>query len=209
MSDKPLTPTRIIPAGQTAELPARGPQPGERPPWWEQPTPPASAPVASPPPPLDAPPRHEAPHKDAPRPVEAPPAAPAAAPPTVVEVHVTHDQDDDSGQEPPPRWSLAWTRTWLHPWWTLLAAILALIPTWTGYSAATTWAYTVSQARADFGPGWGYALAAGAFTLAVLADTRSRSWRIITRFWLVTSAAGWFGAIHWYDLITLITGVQP
>ncbi|MDT0381411.1 hypothetical protein RM572_21875 [Streptomyces sp. DSM 42041] len=205
MTDKPLTPTRIIPAGQTAALPGRGPQPGERPPWWEQPKPTAPA---APPPPAAAPPREAPPAAEAPR-QDAPAATDAA--PHVVEVRVTHDQAQQSEQEPPSRWSLAWARHRLHPWWTLAATGLAFVPMYplSDYSAAVTWADTVGQARDSFGYGWGYALAGGVFTLAVLADHRGRSWRIVTRFWLVVGAAGFAGAAHWYDPITFLTGVTP
>ncbi|MFE7273025.1 hypothetical protein [Streptomyces sp. NPDC057623] len=50
---RPITPTRIIPAA--APLPARPPQPGERPPWYPPPAPP---PVAPPPPPAPIEVRH-------------------------------------------------------------------------------------------------------------------------------------------------------
>lgn len=86
--------------------------------------------------------------------------------------------------------------------------MLAPIP-FTGYSAATTWAYAVSEIRAEHGYGWGYATAAGALALACLYDARGRHWRVITRASAVVALVGVLGAIHWYDPITLITGVHP
>lgn len=47
MTDQPITPTRIIPAG--APLPARSPDPGEAPPWRTPPPAPPPRPVPSPP----------------------------------------------------------------------------------------------------------------------------------------------------------------
>ncbi|WP_245876963.1 hypothetical protein [Streptomyces uncialis] len=44
MTDRPITPARIIPAG--APLPARSPEPGEVPPWREPPPPPPGPPAA-------------------------------------------------------------------------------------------------------------------------------------------------------------------
>lgn len=55
VTDRPITPTRIIPAG--APLPARPPEPGEAPPWRPPPTPPAP-PAAPPPPPAPIEVRH-------------------------------------------------------------------------------------------------------------------------------------------------------
>ncbi|MEU0634344.1 hypothetical protein [Streptomyces sp. NPDC005989] len=52
MPDRPITPTRIIPAG--APLPPRSPEPGEVPPWRATPAPPT--PPAPPVPPPAAPP---------------------------------------------------------------------------------------------------------------------------------------------------------
>ncbi|MFJ4624251.1 hypothetical protein [Streptomyces sp. NPDC088812] len=48
---RPITPTRIIPAG--APLPARPPEPGEMPPWYAPPAPPPSAPPPPPPGPVE------------------------------------------------------------------------------------------------------------------------------------------------------------
>lgn len=50
MADKPIHPSRIIPAG--VPLPARPPQPGETPPW-RTPSPPPTAPPPPPPAPIE------------------------------------------------------------------------------------------------------------------------------------------------------------
>lgn len=46
MTDRPILPTRVIPAG--VPLPDRGPRPGERPPWHYPPAPTAAQPPAPP-----------------------------------------------------------------------------------------------------------------------------------------------------------------
>lgn len=97
VSEKPITPTRIIPAGQTADLPDRGPGPGERPPWWEQTPRPGTptAPVAAPPAPPPAAPPPQPPHREAPQPEAAPP-------PGVVELRIRYQPVDEQQRR---RWS--------------------------------------------------------------------------------------------------------
>ncbi|GGJ81945.1 hypothetical protein GCM10011583_11780 [Streptomyces camponoticapitis] len=175
MADKPIIPSRIIPAGQP--LPPRPPQPGEAPPWR---TPPPSPP--------------------------APPAAPEA-PPLAIQVHVTLDL----APVPEPTWRerlWAWVAR-IRPWQALAALAAAVFPIpFTGHSAATTWAYTVGEARDGFGPGYGYALAG--IPLAVVV------WRLVRKggtflrvFGLAVFLVGLTGAISLYDPVTWITGVTP
>jgi hypothetical protein len=190
-----MTPTRIIPAGQTAALPSRGPRPGERPPWWEQ-SPRPGSPTAPSAPAEAPPPRREAPQPE------------AAPPPGVLEVRVRYQPDPV--QSSPSRWSWRWLTSRLYPWWTLLATVAVLTPfPFTGYSAATTWAYCVGEIRAEHGYGWGYATALGTLGLACLYDARGRHWRIVTRAAGVVTLVGVLGAIHWYDPVQFLTGVTP
>lgn len=185
MSEKPITPTRVIPAGQ--QIPSAPPLPAaphgaeDVPPWR------TTAPPPAPPPP---------PH-----------AAAGGEQRVVVEVwYPPTEPAPEPEQHEAPRWSMAWLWRHAHPWKTAIGGALALLPMpWTGYSLATTWAYTVHQAR-DFGWAWGYGLAGAALALAVLADGRRA--RIVTRLALVTAAAGVLGAIDPYDPITILTGVQ-
>lgn len=175
---KPVVPTRAIPPGQ--HLPPATLDPAN----WE-----------SPPPRL--------PHTDPPPPA-APEPEPAPDPPEVVHRVVVDFAPPD---EPKPRrWSLTWLRNWARPWQIVLALVGALIPIpWTGYSIATTWAYTVSEARAMH-MGAGYALAFGTFLLAALRFVRTR--RLLPLFFLVTTFVGLFGAFHWFDPVTWLTGVH-
>ncbi|ROQ69192.1 hypothetical protein EDD93_3689 [Streptomyces sp. 840.1] len=187
MTDRPITPTRIIPAG--APLPDRGPLPGEAPPWWEKP--------AAPPPP--------------PPPV-VPPAPPAPEPPPLpapqVHVHVVMPYEPEP--EPTRRERLwAWVRGFGRPWQISGALLLAVLPIpGTGYSAATTWAYAVSEARTTWGQGSGYALAVTPLVIALIRLVHSGG--TLPRLLLLTVAlVGLTGAIHLYDPVTWITGVRP
>lgn len=195
MSEKPVTPTRVIPAGQ--QIPSAPPLPPaphgteDVPPWRTTAPPPHHNAGAPPAPPPEAPRDHGAQHGGEQRVVVEvwyPPAEPPPAP------------------APPSRWSMAWAWQHAHPWKTAIGGALALLPIpWTGYSLATTWAYTVHQSR-DFGWGWGYGLAGAALSLALLADTRRA--RILTRLALVVTVVGCFGAVDWFDPITILTGVK-
>lgn len=189
MSEKPITPTRIIPAGH--DIPTAPPLPAaphgaeDVPPWRT---------TAPPPRPTGAPP-------------EPPPPPHGAGGEQRVVVEVWYPPAEPPQPEPDraPRWSMAWAWQHAHPWKTAIGGAAALLPIpWTGYSLATTWAYTVDQSR-DFGWAWGYGLAGAALALAVLADTRHA--RILTRLFLVVAVAGVLGAIDWYDPITILTGV--
>ncbi|MFE0270832.1 hypothetical protein ACFWZY_01630 [Streptomyces sp. NPDC058992] len=196
MTDQPITPTRIIPAG--AALPARPPDPDDVPPWrapapaypaaHPNPNPPGPRPGANPPPPHSHP---------------APGSAPAE--PGVIEVRVAYDPYP-TAPDPAPSW---WDRlTAIAPVWKLalvLALALAPIPG-VGHSIATVWAYTVGEAR-EFGIPHAYALALAPLLLSGRAFTRTRSLRSL--FVLAVALVGLTGAVEWFDLITALTGVHP
>ncbi|MEU8704187.1 hypothetical protein [Streptomyces sp. NPDC048565] len=188
MTDRPITPTRIIPAG--APLPDRGPLPGEVPPWWEPPTPP--------PPPAAEPPA----------PVPVPPSTPPPLPEPQIHVHVVLPYEEPP--EPTRRERLwAWLRTIGRPWQVCGALALALIPIpGVGYSAATTWASCVSWTRTEWGQGAGYALALTPLAIAVIRITTGGG-TLRRLLLLAVSLVGLTGAIALYDPITWITGVRP
>jgi hypothetical protein len=183
--DRPITPTRVIPAG--AELPARLPEPGEAPPWRTPPPPPPVRPADPPSEPW-----------------------PAAPPPGPIEVRVHVDLAPPAEPEPEPEES-RWSRTWaavtarVSPWKAALALFAAVVPIpFTGYSAAVTWHYTVTEARA-LHVGFGYGLAFGAFLLA--ANRLRQRGGVICLFLCATTLIGLFGAMSWYDPIHWLTGV--
>ncbi|MGW7198480.1 hypothetical protein [Streptomyces chryseus] len=187
MPDNPITPTRVIPAG--APLPARPPGPDEIPPW-------RSAPPAPPPPPV-------------------PPAAPLRPlwpdPPAPAPIEVRVSFTPASPVPEPSRWErfTSWLGTYVRPWQAVSALALAVIPIpWTGYSTGTTWAYTVSLARDEFGQGAAYALALTPLMTAVWRITRSGG-TLLRLLLLAVSVIGLVGAMHWYDPVTWITGVTP
>lgn len=185
---RPVTPTRVIPAG--APLPARPPEPGEAPPWRPPPPPPPPAE----PDPLPVPPPPE------PRPIEVR---------HVHEVVLTWPEPDPEPDPQPGLWSRTWTAVTgrISGWKALIALAAAVLPIpWTGYSAAVTWHYTITQARAMH-QGFGYALAFGAFTLAVHKVTRGHGGAVALFFCAVTFI-GLFGAMSWYDPILWLTGVH-
>ncbi|MGW1182980.1 hypothetical protein ACWD7Y_05230 [Streptomyces drozdowiczii] len=188
---RPITPTRIIPAG--APLPDRGPLPGEVPPWWERP---AAAPPAVPPTP------------------PAPPAAPAPPPapvPAPVHVHVTlqpgpyYDQPEPTARER----LTAWVRgRFGRPWQIAGALLLTVLPVpGTHYSAAATWAYATGEARAEWGALTGYALAL--IPLAWACTRAARHGATVLRLCcIVIAAAGLLGVLDPFDLVTAYTGVH-
>lgn len=188
MTDKPITPTRIIPAG--APLPARPPGENELPPWRKPPTPPA-------PPPPAAPPARPEPEWHGPGAYSGP-----------IEVFVTLLP---LPVEPEPtRWERlrAWAAAYGRPWQAVAAITLSVSPILPGrYSAATTWHYVVSEARDSFGIGPGYAV--GGIPLAVVALLLIRRGGTTLRLvGLVVFSFGLLGAMSWYDPVTLITGVH-
>ncbi|MBQ1122622.1 hypothetical protein [Streptomyces sp. B15] len=198
---RPITPTRIIPSGGSTPPPApplppapAGTDPASLPPWRRPAPAPAPAPPAAPPPP---PPEnwHSLPQEPQPGPIE---------------VHVTLVPVPVESADEPGAWARAWT--WLtariRPWTAVLAATAALAPMWplSPYSAATTWAYTMSEAR-DMHLATGYVLAFGTFGVAALRLARSRKPGMRVLFAAIVTFVGLFGAIDWYDPITWITGV--
>jgi hypothetical protein len=142
MDQRPVTPTRIIPAG--APLPHRPPEPGEIPPWRTPPAPPVPPP---PDPPAEVIHRHI--HE-----VLLVPAEPAPAPTRWDRLWA---------------WLRTLGHPWQLV--AALAAAVVPIPG-VGYSLGTTWAYVVHQTRLDHGVGWGYALAGSALAAAGTALAR-------------------------------------
>lgn len=178
MTDQPIIPTRIIPAG--APLPARPPEPGDIPPWR---TPP-------PPPPPVVPP--------------AAPWPPQPPPPGPIEVRVTVDLAPIPEPEPEPG-LLARLWDWLVTWRMISAILAALLPWAAGQSPVGIWSHTVYRARTEAGIGAAYVIAGVAITAAWALDRHTGRW--LPRFLLVTAGLGAFGVLHWYDPILLLTGV--
>ncbi|MBE1598974.1 hypothetical protein [Streptomyces stelliscabiei] len=177
---RPITPTRIIPAG--APLPSRPPAPGEAPPW-RTPPPPPPAPPALPP--------------------SAPwPPAPAPGP---IEVRVTVDLVAPAEPEPEPG-LLARLWDWLVTWRMISAILAALLPWAAGQSPVGIWSHTVYQARTEAGVGAAYVIAAVALAAAWALDRHTGRW--LPRVLLVTSSLGAFGVLHWWDPFLLLTGVH-
>lgn len=182
MSDArtPITPTRVIPAG--ADLPARPPQPGEQPPWRTPPPPPPAPPAARP-----------------------PDLWPPAPDPGEVVVRHVHEILIVPPEPDPPR---LWERLWdaLVTWRMVVAILAALIPWVHGRSPVGLWGHTVHQARTEAGVPAAYIIASVAVTAAWVLDRRTG--RAVPRFLLVTATLGALGVLHWYDPITLFTGVH-
>lgn len=140
MTEQPITPTRIIPAG--APLPARPPHPRETPPWWSPPPPPPP-----PPPPVPIPPD----------------------PGEMVVRHVHEILLVTPEEEPAPRWwERLWDA--LITWRMLAAILAALVPWANGRSPVGIWGHTVHQARAEASVGAAYVIAGVAATAAWALD---------------------------------------
>ncbi|WP_145498689.1 hypothetical protein [Streptomyces sp. CFMR 7] len=186
----PIIPTRIIPGG--APLPAGPPPPGAVPPWRT----PAPAAAAPPPPPPTAPPTVAVP-------------APPPEPVHVHHVHVTVQPVPYYEPIEPTRWERLWA--WItslgRPWKLVLALLAAVLPVPVlGHSAASTWAYTVTLARAEWGAPYGYALAGLALGWVVLRTVRHGG--TLLRIWAgVVTLIGLISAINLFDVVTLLTGV--
>lgn len=180
---RPVTPTRIIPAG--APLPARAPAPDELPPWRTPPPPP--------PPPVT------------PAPVPRPPD-PDPGPMVVRPVHEIVLTSPDPDPVPGPRW---WHQVWDRLFtWRMLAAILAALTPWAGgRSPVGIWAHTLHQARTEAGIGAAYVIAAVALSATWALDRHTG--RVIPRFLLVTALLGGLGVLSWADPILALTGVHP
>ncbi|GHI91294.1 hypothetical protein TPA0905_07650 [Streptomyces olivaceus] len=183
--DRPVIPSRIIPAG--APLPARAPEPGEAPPWR----------TASPPPPPVIPPA---------APV---PADPEPVPPPQVVHHVHEVLLVTPEPEPEPAlWARVWDWLWEHlvTWRMLVAVLAALVPWFGGDSPVSLWSGAVHQLRDEAGVLAAYVVAAGALAAAWALDRRTG--RAVPRFLLVTTAVGAFGVFDWWDPILMLTGVH-
>lgn len=177
MATEPIVPSRIIPAG--APLPPRPPQSGEAPPWRTPPAPPAKPPPPEP-------------------------------DPQPIAVRVTVDMVYPQPEPTPSRWERLWT--WLtglaRPWQICAALTCTMLPIpFTGYSAGTTWAYTVSEARSGFGTEYGYGLALVPLLIAGGVFFRTR--RTLPLVALAITLVGVTGAIDLFDPVTALTGVRP
>jgi hypothetical protein len=131
---------------------------------------------------------------------------PAPVPPPAKEQPAPSAEPE--GEQQPRMWARAWDAftSRVSPWKAVLALVAAMIPIpWTGYSAAVTWAYTVSEARAMH-QGFGYALAFGTFLLAARRLARTRS--LLALWCTAVTFIGLFSAMSWYDPIQWLTGVH-
>lgn len=175
--------TGIIPPG--APLPQRPPEPGELPPWR-----------AAPPPPPPPPPREPTWHSV------------AAAEPSEMVHRVRVEVVFPEPEPDPSRWQrlTAWLQQFGRPWQAAAALTLAVAPIpGVGYSTATVWAYTVDLGR-DLGPWQPYALGVPPFAL-VAARILHRGGSVYRLFGLAVTSFGVYGAIDWFDIITVLTGV--
>lgn len=192
---EPITPDRIIPAGE--------PLPGRRVPS-ARPLPPA------PPGATDLPPWRTAAPDPGPGPEPDPPEPDPGDPPPI-HVHVTLHPADDEPEPEPSRWDrlTSGIRARIRPWQAALALTAAVLPIpGVGYSTATIWAYTVGELRADHGARWGYAVACG--TLAAVSAVIVRRGATAVRLWLLTVALiGATAVIDLFDPIQALTGVRP
>ncbi|MFD0078210.1 hypothetical protein ACFVIY_37915 [Streptomyces sp. NPDC127166] len=111
--------------------------------------------------------------------------------------------------EPEPDPSL-WDRVrTFAPAWKIAAALAgAVVPIpGVGYSLGSVWAYTVGEARAEWGAAYGYGLALVPLLLAGRAVSRTHSTRAL--FALAVALVGVTGAVHLFDPVTALTGVHP
>lgn len=175
---RPVTPTRVIPAG--APLPPRAPEPGEAPPWRTPPPPPV---VTSPPPAVPPPP---------------PPAE-------IVHRHVHEVVLVSVEEERPPR---LWERLYdaLVTWRMLVALLTALVPWAGGRSPVGIWSGTVHEARTEAGILAAYIIAIAAIAATWVLDRRTG--RAVPRALLVTALLGALGVLHWWDPFQFLTGVH-
>ncbi|MFI1728201.1 hypothetical protein ACH40E_02960 [Streptomyces acidicola] len=163
---------------------------------------PAGVPLpARAPEPGEAPPWHTPPP-----PPPAPPAPPPPATPQAVVVRHVHEVLLVAPEsEPEPRlWERLWDR--LVTWRMVVALLAALLPWAAGQSPVGVWSHTVHQARTEAGIGAAYVIACVAVAGTWALDRYSG--RFVPRFLFITAALGAFGVLHWYDPITLLTGVS-
>jgi hypothetical protein len=95
---------------------------------------------------------------------------------------------------------------WLVTWRMISAILAALLPWAAGQSPVGIWSHTVHQARTEAGVGAAYVIAAVALTAAWALDRHTGRW--LPRVLFVTAGLGSVGVLHWYDPITLLTGVH-
>lgn len=130
--------------------------------------------------------------------------------PGTAETSTGRDRDNNAPTE--TETTPAWWRAGLdriRPYATVAGLGLAVVPTWTGYSAAATWAACVYYGRETAGTHIGYGLAAAGLAAAAIAVHRARSLPgvIASRAVLGCAVVGATSAIHWWDPIELLTGV--
>lgn len=140
--------------------------------------------------------------------------APAPQPRAIVPPGEPPDPPAETAAADEPRWDWRRLRHWPNTRPATTAGIALVATFWpiphVGYSVATTWAYCVSQVRDNYGAGWGYAVGGGAFALAVsLVGQRGRKAGILRLTFAAVGLVGLTGCIHWFDLITLVTGGKP
>ncbi|MGO4630521.1 hypothetical protein AB4225_06190 [Streptomyces sp. 2RAF24] len=196
MTNRPITPTRIIPA--RAALPDRPPEPDELPPWR---SPAPAHPNADP---------HPGAHTRPGPPSEPPPHPnpnPAPAHPGPIEVRVIFAPVEELEPEPEP--TLLDRIRAVAPVWKIGAALAgAVVPIpGVGYSLGGVWAYCVGEARTVFGASTAYVLAFLPLLVTGRAVARTRSLRAL--FACAICLIGVTGAVHWFDPITALTGVHP
>lgn len=192
MTDQPITPTRIIPAGEPIPAPPMpyAPHDAVDLPPWRTPAPPPRAAAPPPPPPADPPIRTAAADPD----------------PAPLAVRVTVDLVYPEA-EPARRWNWAWLTSRLRPWSSLVAAVLVLAPWLGGHSITGGWSALLNECRDTYSISGAYVLAGTALGLALLGE-RIRP-GLATRAALIVALVGGTGALGWYDPITALTGVRP
>lgn len=109
--------------------------------------------------------------------------------------------------EPPPEprdWSWFWA--WLRPVQTLLTAALAALPVLPGgTSLISVWSAFVAECRAEASISGAYVLAGVGLSVALIADARTGRWW--ARTLLITAIIGGTGALGWFDIVSIVTGV--
>ena len=171
------------------------------------------------------------PRRRTPPPASGPPAtapggteAPQSTPPPVLHVQTCiSDQDADAiGQAvaramtPPAPQTSRWQQAadtllrWLITWrtlWVLLVALVPIIPP-QYYSLVTGWGALLSSMRADQGAGAAAVSAGGVILITTLLSCGPH---VIRRWWapplMVAAILGATGALRWWDVVEIMTGV--
>lgn len=103
----------------------------------------------------------------------------------------------------------AWLAQYVRPWHAVIGLTAAVLPIpGVGYSAATTWHYTVGEGRDSFGIGWGYGIGLVPLLLTLTVIVR-RGGSPLRLFALAVTFVGAFAAMSWYDPVQFLTGVSP